>query len=138
MKSFRILPVALVAMLLISCGAAKYKEEKTAMIAATSAMEALTAAISAAGAPAELTSAINAFSDKIEKIAPTLKKINDEHSDWETDAPPELKETVEKLMNASKEMQGAMPKLMQMATQHADDTELQGALQKFQSVLGGL
>jgi hypothetical protein len=138
MKTYRILTVALAVMLLIGCGKAKFAEEKTVMITATKAMETLTAAISLAGGPAEVTSAVNAFSDQIEKIAPALKTINEEHKEWETDPPPELKETVEKLMSASQGMQGIMPKLMQMASQHADDTELQGALQKFQTVLGGL
>jgi hypothetical protein len=138
MKTYRILTVVLVALLLIGCGAAKYQKEKTLLTTMTKAMEALTAAISSADNPAKITSAISAFTGKIETLVPDMKKVSDEHPEWETDPPPELKDTMEKFASASSGLHEVMPKLMQMANQHADNAELQDALKKFQSVVGGL
>jgi len=136
-RTYRILAVALVAILLFGCSG-KYQQEKTLLTAVTKAMETLTAAVNQAGAPQELTSAVNAFSDQIEKLAPAMKKLSDEHPDWETNPPSQLKDTMEKLKSASGGLQGAMSKVMQMASQYPDDTELQGALNRFQSVVQGL
>ena len=137
MKTHRILAVVLAAMLLFGCSG-KYRQEKSLLTAVTKAMETLTAAINSAGAPPELTSAITAFTDQIEKLAPSMKRISSEHPEWGTNPPPELKDTMDKFKSASSGLQGAMPKVMQMASQYADDAELQSALEKFQSVLGGL
>ena len=104
----------------------------------TTAMETLTAAINEAEAPAEVASAVGAFSDQIETLVPALKKLEADHPEWETDPPSELQETMDRFKSASSAFQGAMPRLMQMANQHADDAQLQGALQKFQSVVAGL
>lgn len=124
-------------MLLIGC-AAKYQQEKTLLTTVTKAMETLTNAINGAGAPQELTATVKAFSDQIEKLAPEMKKLSDAHPDWKTNPPANLKSTMEKFNGASAGLQGAMPKLMQMVTQYANDAELQGALQKFQTVVAQL
>jgi len=137
-KAYRILAIALVAILVFGCSAAKYEAEKTLMTSVTNAMETLTSAINSAGAPQEITSAANAFSDQIEKLAPAMKKLTDEHPDWEINPPSQLKETMDKYKTASMGMQGAMQKLMQTASQYPDDVELQSAMNKFQSVVAGL
>jgi len=136
-KAHRILAVVLVAILLFGCSG-KYQQEKTLLTTVTKAMETLTAAINQAGAPQELTSAVSAFSDQIEKLAPAMNKLTTEHPDWQTNPPANLKDTMEKFKSASSGMQGAMPKLMQMASQYTDNVELQSALNKFQSVVAGL
>ena len=101
-------------------------------------MEALTKAVEEADAPEAVVSALGAFSSKIESFVPAMKKLNDEHPEWETDPPRELEGTLEKFKAASEGFKGVMPKLMQMGGDHADNPQLQDALKKFQSVVGGL
>lgn len=137
MKANWILVIVLATILLFGCSA-KYQQEKTLLSTVTAAMETLTAAINNAGAPQEITSAIGAFSDQIEKLAPAMKKLGDAHPDWKTNPPSNLKDTFDKFNSASSDLQGVMPKLVQMASQYADDAELQSALSKFQSAVQGL
>jgi hypothetical protein len=137
-KTYRILAVTLIALLLIGCSGAKYAEEKTLLTAVTKAMETLTASVNEAGDPSALTSAISAFSGQIEKLVPQMKQLSTDHPDWETNPPSELKDTLDKFNSASAGMKGIMPKVMQMAGQHADNAQLQDALKKFQSVVAGL
>jgi len=137
-KTYRILTVALVAALLVGCGAAKFAEEKTLLTTVTKAMEALTGAIEKADAPEPVIAALGTFSDKIESFVPAMKKINDEHPEWETNPPDELKGTMEKFKSATEGFQGVLPKLLQMSNDHADNPQLQDAFRKFQSVVGGL
>ena len=138
MKTYRIFAVALVAILLFGCSGAKFQNEKTLLTTVTKAMETLTVAINNAVAPHEITSAVSAFSDQIEKLAPAMKKLSDEHPDWNTKPPSQLKDTMDKFKSASSGLQGVMPKLMQMANQYTDDAQLQSALRRFQSVVEGL
>ncbi|MDD3643627.1 MAG: hypothetical protein PHQ19_09225 [Candidatus Krumholzibacteria bacterium] len=138
MKAYGVLAVALAAMLLFGCSGAKYQQEKTLLSTATKAIESLTAAINEAGAPEEIASAVNAFAGQFEKLVPAIKKINDEHPDWENNPPSQLKDAMEQYKSASNGLQEAMPRLMQMASEHMDNTALQDALKKFQSVVSGL
>ena len=138
MRTFQILAIGLIVMLLAGCGAAKFAEEKTLLTAVTKAMETFTSAINAADAPPAIASALGAFTGQIEELVPAMKKLTEEHPEWETDPPDELKDTMEKFKSAATGLQGTMPKLMQMANEHADNEELQGALRKFQEVMSGL
>ena len=138
MKTHRILAVALLAVLLVGCGGAKYVEEKTLLTTVTAAMEALTSAIDKADAPPAVAAALTAFTDKVESLLPAMKKLNTDHPEWETDPPQELEAALEKFSTASLGFQTVMPKLMQMAGDNADDPQLQEALGKFQSLVSGL
>lgn len=137
MKTYRILAVVLVAILLFGCSG-KYQQEKTLVTTVTKAMETLTIDINKAGTPQELATAVTAFSDQIEKLAPAMKKLGTDHPDWETNPPSQLKDTMEKFKSASNGMQESLSKMMQMASQYQDNAELQSALNRFQTVVMGL
>ncbi len=138
MKTRRILTVALVAVLLAGCGGANHVEEKTLLTTVTAAMEALTSAIDEADAPPAVAAALIAFTDEVEPLVPAMKKLNEEHPEWETDPPRELEVTLAKFNDASQGFQTVMPKLMRMAGDNPADPRLQEALNRFQELVSGL
>jgi hypothetical protein len=101
-------------------------------------METFASAVGSADSPEGVTQALGAFSSAFEPILPAIKKMKDEHADWETNPPDALKETFAKFETASSGFKDAMPKVMQMVSSHPDDPGLKGAVQKFQDVVSGL
>lgn len=138
MKLYRVLTAFLVAVLIAGCGASKFSEEKTLLTTVTTAMETFTTAMGESETPDAITAALGAFSDQLKMVLPAIMKLNQEHPEWETDPPEELADTLDKFKNAASGLQSAMPKLMQMAGQYADDAQLQDAVKEFQSVVAGL
>ena len=138
MRRSLISAATLIALLAVGCGGAEFAVEKTLLTTVTKAIETLTGGINNADSPTALASVLQAFSGQTEKLIPEMNKMSSAHPDWENSPPSELKDTMASFKEASTGLQGAMPKLMQMASQHGDNAQLQDALKKFQSVVSGL
>lgn len=129
---------ALVLVLLAGCGGAKYTEEKAALSAATSAMETFSSAIQRADSPLMVAQALSAFNTSVENVLPAMKKMTTEHADWGNSPPEALKETYTQFESAKNQFQSAMPKVMEIAGQNADNEALQGAITKFRELASQL
>lgn len=139
MQKLRFALGALVLLALVAgCGGAKYAEEKTVLTAVTKAMETFTSAIGTVDTPDGLASILGTFSSQLEKFVPQMKSMTEAHPEWANEPPKELAETLDKFKQASTGFQGAMPKVMEFAAQHADNPTLKSALDKFQSVVSQL
>ena len=139
MKVKRMVFAVLICLFLAGCGGAKYVEEKTLLTTVTTAMETFTSAISSAGAPAEITQAIGAFTGKIEEVLPKMKEMSDAHPDWKDNPPQELQGVIDKFKAATENFKSqAMPKIVQVAQENADNLELQDSLKKFGDLMSQL
>jgi hypothetical protein len=135
-NSKRIVVSALVLLLLAGCGGGKYAEEKTLLTTVTKAMETFTSSIGSADTPEAVAGIITTFTGQIEKVIPKMKELTDAHPEWENNPPKELKAEFEKFKSASSQFQSvALPKAMQFAREHADNTVLQGAIEKFSNLM---
>jgi polyhydroxyalkanoate synthesis regulator protein len=120
------------------CGGAKFTEEKTVLTAISSAMETFANSVNSAETPDALAGILGTFSGQLEKFLPQMKKITADHPEWQTAPPKELKEEFAKFNHASQQFQGAMPKLMQFASEYGDNPALNSAVEKFQQLVSQL
>lgn len=135
----RIILVLLSALLIVAgCGGAKYAKEQTVLEGMAKAMETFTSAVNSADTPALVTKALGSFTGSLEKFLPQMKTLGTDHPDWETNPPEELKGTFEKFNSAKAGFQNVMPKLTSMAQENLGDADLQGAMNKFISLVKDL
>jgi hypothetical protein len=97
-------------------------------------MESFASSIESADTPLRVAQALGSFSTAIEKVMPAMKKMQEEHADWETSPPDALKDSLASFKSASEKFKGAMPKVMQYASEHTDNAELQSAVNKFREL----
>jgi hypothetical protein len=89
-----------------------------------------------ADTPEAVAGLITTFTGQIEKVMPKMKELTDAHPEWEDNPPKELKAELDKFKSVSSQFQSvAIPKAMQFAREHADNPALQGALEKFSSLM---
>lgn len=139
MNTKRVVLFALILLLLAGCGGAKYAQEKTLLATVTKAMDAFSSSMATVESPQDVAKIIGTFTGQIEKVLPKMKELTDTHPEWEDNPPKELEKDFAKFKSASTKFKDeAMPKVMQFAQQHADNPELQTALQKFSGLMSQL
>jgi hypothetical protein len=138
MRTRLISAVTLLALLAVGCGGTQFTAEKTVLTTVTKAIETFTAGVNDADSPTALASVLKTFSASVEKVLPAMNKLTGEHPEWENNPPDALKDTMAGFKKASEGLQGAMPKVMQMASQYADNQQLKDAIDKFKSVVSQL
>jgi len=138
MKTKLMAAVCLAALVVAGCGGAKYAEEKTLMTTLTKAMEAFTSTMQSAETPDAVAGALGALTGQLEKVMPKMQEFQKEHPDWDTNPPKGMEDTVAKFKSASEGLKGAMPKVMGMMQQHADNPMLKDAVEKFTSLMDKL
>ncbi len=123
-------------LILAGCsGGAKYAKEQTVLDGLAKAMETLTSSVNSADTPDLLTKALGSFSGTMEKFLPQMKSLTTDHPEWTANPPDELKETFDKFNAAKAGFQNVMPKIMSMAKDNLDNADLQGAVNKFTSLM---
>lgn len=130
--------VCLAALFVAGCGGAKFAEEKTLMTTVTKAMEAFTAAMNSAETPDAAAGALGVLTGQLEKVLPAMTKFQQEHPDWDTDPPEGMADTIAKFQTASEGLQSALPKVMGMMQQNADNPVLKDAVEKFTALMDKL
>ena len=128
------LTIILVSMIFINgCGEKKYADAKTALDESTKLMEEMVTGFDNAKSASDVAKAMNTYSDKMEKILPKIKKLNEKYPELNTsDTPPEeLKESTEKAEAVSKKMSNAM--MANIA--YLNDPEVQKAQQHMAEIL---
>lgn len=138
MKTKLMAAVCLAALVVAGCGGAKYAEEKTLMTTLTKAMEAFTGAMNSAETPDAVAGALAALTGQLEKVMPKMQEFQQEHPDWDTNPPEGMEDAVAGFKSASEGLKGAMPKVMGMMQQHADNPVLKDAVEKFTSLMDKL
>lgn len=139
MNTKRVVFFALIVLLLVGCGGAKYAEEKTLLTTVTKAMESFSSSMTSAGTPQDVAKIIGTFTGQIETVLPKMKELSDTHPEWEDNPPKELESAFEKFESAQTKFKDeTMPKVMQFAQQNAESPELQAALQKFSGLMSQL
>lgn len=134
MKTKIYVAICLVAAL-AACSGAKFAEEKTLLTGMATAMETFSEAVQSADTPDGITQALTGLTDKLAETLPAMKKLTDAHPEWEENPPEELGDVMAKFKGASEGLMGSMVKVMSMAQDHADNAELQSAVEKFTGLM---
>ena len=135
MKAYGIYPMLLllsISLLFTGCGGGKYADAKKVSEEYIDITDDYITSLDKANSAEDVVKAINTFSDKMEKLIPKMKKIQEKYPDLNnTDTlPKELVETQKKAEELSQKVAGSMMKMMnymsdpkvQEAQQHMTNT----------------
>ena len=136
MKSHNIyILVSLIAPLILlnGCGGGKYSDAKKVTNEYADAMDDFSTAINKSNSAGDVAKAMDSFTDKMAKIAPELKKIQEKYPELQgmTTPPKELEESKKRIEEVTQKYTSSMMKL----AQYVNDPQVQKAQERMSQVM---